>query len=188
MADPSAGLMYSPSRLLRRETNAMRVPSGDRLDSHSRETRRTSAAAIRCCVSRGSAVTTPRRRGDAARRVFRRVTSRRRIATRRAACWRRLTAFSIEPEQRPRLLSACRGAVPVAPVDRPSTPVRRSRFLWSVAVRRIVPQVSPDGKWLAYQSNETGRPEIYVKPFPDGPASGRCRLMADSSPVASRRQ
>jgi Tol biopolymer transport system component len=30
------------------------------------------------------------------------------------------------------------------------------------------PQVSPDGKWLAYQSNETGRPEIYVKPFPEG--------------------
>jgi serine/threonine-protein kinase len=25
---------------------------------------------------------------------------------------------------------------------------------------------SPDGKWLAYQSNETGRHEIYVEPFP----------------------
>jgi Tol biopolymer transport system component/tRNA A-37 threonylcarbamoyl transferase component Bud32 len=30
-------------------------------------------------------------------------------------------------------------------------------------------QISPDGKWLAYQSNETGRNEIYVKQFPDGP-------------------
>ena len=27
--------------------------------------------------------------------------------------------------------------------------------------------ISPDGKWLAYQSDETGRPEIYVRPFPD---------------------
>jgi Tol biopolymer transport system component len=31
------------------------------------------------------------------------------------------------------------------------------------------PQVSPDGRWLAYQSNETGRNEIYIKPFPEGP-------------------
>ena len=29
-------------------------------------------------------------------------------------------------------------------------------------------KVSPDGKWLAYQSNESGRFEIYVQPFPDG--------------------
>ncbi|MBM3818976.1 MAG: hypothetical protein FJW14_08170 [Acidimicrobiia bacterium] len=31
------------------------------------------------------------------------------------------------------------------------------------------PQVSPDGRWLAYSSNETGRSEIYIRPFPDGP-------------------
>ena len=29
-------------------------------------------------------------------------------------------------------------------------------------------QFSPDGKWVAYQSNESGRQEIYVKRFPDG--------------------
>ena len=27
---------------------------------------------------------------------------------------------------------------------------------------------SPDGKWIAYQSNETGRYEIYIQPFPAG--------------------
>jgi serine/threonine-protein kinase len=27
--------------------------------------------------------------------------------------------------------------------------------------------LSPDGRWLAYQSNESGRLEIYVRPFPD---------------------
>src|SRR6185503_11871636 len=26
--------------------------------------------------------------------------------------------------------------------------------------------LSPDGKWIAYQSNESGRDEIYVHPFP----------------------
>jgi Tol biopolymer transport system component len=28
------------------------------------------------------------------------------------------------------------------------------------------PVVTPDGKYLAYTSNETGRPEIHVRPFP----------------------
>jgi serine/threonine-protein kinase len=27
-------------------------------------------------------------------------------------------------------------------------------------------EISPDGCWIAYQSNESGRPEIYVRPFP----------------------
>ena len=29
-------------------------------------------------------------------------------------------------------------------------------------------QVSPDGKWIAYQSDETGSNQIYVSPFPSG--------------------
>ncbi len=29
------------------------------------------------------------------------------------------------------------------------------------------PQISPDGRWMAYQSNEEGQVEIYVRPFPD---------------------
>ena len=28
------------------------------------------------------------------------------------------------------------------------------------------PKFSPDGRWLAYESNETGRTEIYVRAFP----------------------
>ena len=31
------------------------------------------------------------------------------------------------------------------------------------------PALSPDGKWLAYVSNESGRPEVYVQPYPTGP-------------------
>ena len=52
---------------------------------------------------------------------------------------------------------------------------------------------SPDGRWVAYQSNESGRTEIYVRPFvPPGAAgtaagrpgaSGRCPRRAASMPV-----
>jgi Tol biopolymer transport system component len=35
-------------------------------------------------------------------------------------------------------------------------------------------QVSPDGKWIAYTSNSTGRNEIYVQPFPSG--TGRWQI------------
>jgi Tol biopolymer transport system component len=30
-------------------------------------------------------------------------------------------------------------------------------------------QISPDGKWISYNSNESGRSEVYVRPFPSGP-------------------
>ena len=33
--------------------------------------------------------------------------------------------------------------------------------------------VSPDGRWLAYSSDETGRPEIYVRPFAGGGSGGK---------------
>jgi serine/threonine protein kinase/Tol biopolymer transport system component len=35
----------------------------------------------------------------------------------------------------------------------------------------ILPTFSPDGRWLAYASTESGRFEVYVRPFP-GPSSG----------------
>src|SRR5262249_58238080 len=28
-------------------------------------------------------------------------------------------------------------------------------------------EISPDGHWLAYQSNESGVPQVYVRPFPN---------------------
>ncbi len=32
----------------------------------------------------------------------------------------------------------------------------------------VSPSFSPDGKWLAYANNETGRQEVYIQPFPSG--------------------
>jgi WD40 repeat protein len=38
------------------------------------------------------------------------------------------------------------------------------------------PQISSDGKWLAYESNESGRYEIYLRPFPDVESGGRWQV------------
>ena len=40
------------------------------------------------------------------------------------------------------------------------------------------PELSPDGRWIAYSSNETGREEVYVRPFPDVD-SGRVPVSID---------
>ena len=36
----------------------------------------------------------------------------------------------------------------------------------------IEPAFSPDGRWLAYTSNESGSPQVYVRPYPGGAAGG----------------
>ena len=32
-----------------------------------------------------------------------------------------------------------------------------------------MPRWSPDGRWIAFVSNESGQPEVYVQPYPSGP-------------------
>jgi eukaryotic-like serine/threonine-protein kinase len=44
---------------------------------------------------------------------------------------------------------------------------RRSEILVQTPSREYGGQISPDGRWLAYQSDESGQFEIYVRPFPD---------------------
>jgi Tol biopolymer transport system component len=58
----------------------------------------------------------------------------------------------------------------IAPVDTPSAarPLLRTRFSEQNAA------ISPDGRWLAYQSNETGANAIYVRPLTE--AGGRVRV------------
>ncbi|MBK8006003.1 MAG: PD40 domain-containing protein [Gemmatimonadetes bacterium] len=47
--------------------------------------------------------------------------------------------------------------------------------------------VSPDGRWLAYESNETGRTEVFLRPFPNTNA-GKWQVSNDGgvSPLWSR--
>jgi serine/threonine-protein kinase len=39
--------------------------------------------------------------------------------------------------------------------------------LVATPARETMPTLSPDGKWMAYQSDESGTPEVYVRPFPN---------------------
>ena len=47
-----------------------------------------------------------------------------------------------------------------------NNPKARRKLRQTPAVERN-PALSPDGHWLAYESDETGRFEIYVRPFPN---------------------
>ena len=38
------------------------------------------------------------------------------------------------------------------------------------------PKVSPNGRWMAYTSNESGKNEVYVRPFPDVDSGGRWQV------------
>jgi serine/threonine-protein kinase len=48
------------------------------------------------------------------------------------------------------------------------------------------PALSPDGRWLAYQSNETGRPEVYVRPYPGMGGRVSISLEGGAEPVWAR--
>jgi Tol biopolymer transport system component len=62
---------------------------------------------------------------------------------------------------------------------------KAERFL-STAFDQMEPAFSPDGRWLAYSTNETGTFEVYVRPFP-GPG-GKKQISAGGGryPIWSR--
>jgi dipeptidyl aminopeptidase/acylaminoacyl peptidase len=50
----------------------------------------------------------------------------------------------------------------------PLTPRGQPRPLVQTKANEGKASISPDGRWLAYTSDETGRSEVWVRPFPDG--------------------
>jgi len=51
-----------------------------------------------------------------------------------------------------------------------------------------MPELSPDGRWLAYVSNESGSDQVYVRSFPDVDAGGRWQVSSGggAEPLWSR--
>jgi eukaryotic-like serine/threonine-protein kinase len=58
-------------------------------------------------------------------------------------------------------------------------------FLHSVA-NENAPNFSPDGKWLAYESDRSGRNEAYITPFPGGGAQYQVSTSGGERPVWRR--
>ena len=52
-------------------------------------------------------------------------------------------------------------------------------LLIGTSFRETNQTLSPDGRWLAYESDESGRNEIYVRPYPDVDAGGRWLVSTD---------
>jgi hypothetical protein len=81
--------------------------------------------------------------------------------------------MSIEPKTRDDLW-----ALPLTG-DRKPIPLLQSEF------NEYMGQLSPDGRWLAYASDESGRPEVYVQPFTAGAAPGSGKPVAGKWPVST---
>jgi serine/threonine-protein kinase len=64
--------------------------------------------------------------------------------------------------------------------DRAPRPLIKTPFL------ERAPAISPDGKWMAYQSNESGRFEIYVVAFPQGDRKRQISTEGGFSPIWAR--
>jgi Tol biopolymer transport system component len=48
------------------------------------------------------------------------------------------------------------------------------------------PQFSPDGRWIAYYSNESGQPEVYVRPYPSSVGKWQISTGGGLYPIWSR--
>ncbi len=68
------------------------------------------------------------------------------------------------------------------PADGSGEPVE---FLATEFFERF-PAISPDGNWVAYMSDESGRPEIYVRPFPAAAGKWQVSDSGGSWPIWSR--
>ena len=44
---------------------------------------------------------------------------------------------------------------------------KNRKLLLHEKYNEIQPRISPDGKWMAYTSDESGQNQVYVRPFPD---------------------
>jgi serine/threonine-protein kinase len=82
-------------------------------------------------------------------------------------------ALSFSPDGKQLVMTYQNDDIGLLPLDGKGevTPLVRTMFTEGNA------EVSPDGRWLAYQSNESGQDQIYVRPFPEV-GSGRWQVSA----------
>ena len=64
-------------------------------------------------------------------------------------------------------LPLANGAGALPPDGSPAPAQPRGRTLWQDPLAQSLPVIDPDGRFVAYQSNESGRSQIYVRSFPE---------------------
>ena len=65
---------------------------------------------------------------------------------------------------------------------------RKWDLLLQEKYNEVQPQVSPDGRWIAYTSDESGQLEVYIRSFPEVDSGGRRQVSRNGgeSPIWSR--
>jgi len=82
-----------------------------------------------------------------------------------------------------RLLAAYRSDVTTVSLDATHDV---QQLIHTPAVERN-PVVSPDNRWMAYESNRSGRFEVFIVPFPDTKSSGPHLIAGGTRPLWARR-
>ena len=92
---------------------------------------------------------------------------------------------SISPDGRylifARLVASAGGDIGVLPL----TGEGQAEFVIDTPFEERHPALSPDGRWLAYTSDESGRIEVYVQPFPDLDGKWQLSTEGGTEPVWS---
>jgi serine/threonine-protein kinase len=81
-------------------------------------------------------------------------------------------------------LSLNLATIPLAPARAPDKP---PQAILEAPTLKLNPAISPNGRWIAYQSNESGQAQIFVRPYP-AVDSGRTQISTTGGtrPVWSR--
>jgi serine/threonine-protein kinase len=56
--------------------------------------------------------------------------------------------------------------LPLDPAEPDDPKPGKPNLFLRTAAEESIPRFSPDGEWIAYRSNESGKDEIFVRPFP----------------------
>jgi serine/threonine-protein kinase len=91
-------------------------------------------------------------------------------------------AFS---EQNPENGSEDIWTLPIEDVSGESKP-GRPELLLSTPANEMAPAFSPDGRWLAYESDESGTLEIYVRPYPNRGGKWQISAGGGTTPLWNR--
>jgi serine/threonine protein kinase/WD40 repeat protein len=87
--------------------------------------------------------------------------------------------------------SQAQSTIMILPIERSGSGWKAgtpTTFLSQRNVGAVNPMFSPDGRWLAYQSNEAGTQEVFVRPFPGPGGRSQVSTSVGAVPTWSRRR